>query len=408
MAKSKEFKILLLSDAVMAQNEGGICQTLYNVFSFVEPQNLLAIAPTEHLKVKQPSPPFTRSYKSYRYSWINISHNRITKPFLSFVEWLNFSICQLRRYKKLKKAISVFDPHIIVSCPNSPIGVLMHQKLLFHTKYNDRVVVYFMDDWMYQSSNRWLGGNVNDIIKIILTQSTRWMMISDELANILSKRYHTKPKSVLTVHNPVDISNAPDDKPYVKGSPFTIAYAGALWPMHYDSFYAFAKSVKSISIESDIQLIWYAPQNYWDWRKNELISLGVTYGGHIPYNEIHDTLNKADALLITSSFKEEYYSHSKGSLQTKITDYCKAKRLIISCGPKYSANHNFIRKMNCGICIETENEETITEQLQSIIDSADEYQTYVINGWDSLRNFTKEVVHNKVESFLTSAIKETV
>lgn len=408
MNKVEKFKILLLSDAVMSLNEGGICQTLYNLFSFIEPENLLAIAPIEELAVKQPTAPFTNCYKSYKYFWLKIPNNRITKYFVPVIQWLNFSICQFKSYGRLKEAIRVFDPDIIISCPNSPIGVLMHKKLLGHARYSECIIPYFMDDWMYKSNTKWLGGDVNSVISEMLCQNKLWIMISNELADIFKERYKAHPDKVLAARNPVDTSNAPADKAYIKGNPFTIAYAGALWPMHYDSFYAVAKAVQHMSAINSIQLIWYTPADYWEWRKADLIPLGVIYGGHIAYKDVHATLNKADALLITSSFKPDYYTHSKGSLQTKITDYCKAKRLIISCGPEYSANHSFIKQMNCGICIETNNSNVITEKLNTIMHNMDEQQHYVTNGWESLKEFSTEKVHQNLRSFLLSARTESI
>ncbi|MEO6520461.1 MAG: hypothetical protein ABIN91_02215 [Mucilaginibacter sp.] len=407
MEKNNGLKILLLSDAPMSLNEGGISQTLYNLFSFVEPENILAIAPKEELRTRQPTAPYNTRYKSYISSWLNLPPNRITKYLFSFVRWLNFSICQISSYRELKNDIAGFNPDVIISCPNSPIGVLMHHKLLGDIKQIP-IIPYFMDDWMYQSKTKWLGGNVQKLVCEILSQNKRWIMISNELAEIFRERYRVFPEKVLAARNPVDMSNAPIDKEYKKGDPFTIAYAGALWPMHYDSFYSVAKAVQCLAVDNSIELLWYGPQSQWDWRKKELTLLGVVYGGHLPYTQVHATLNKADALLITSSFKPEYYTHSKGSLQTKITDYCKAKRLIISCGPSYSANHNFIKQMDCGICIETNDSKVIAEQLTLIIHNIEKHQYHVANGWESLKNFSTEIVHLNLKSFLISTIEEKV
>jgi glycosyltransferase involved in cell wall biosynthesis len=396
----KELKVLLLSDAPMALNEGGISQTLYNLFCVINPKNLLAIAPVEELIERKPTAPYDQRYKSYKSVWIKIPANRITRRLLPFIQRLNFSICELLGYRRLKRDIAIFNPDVIVSCPNSPIGVLMHRKLLSGLESGKHVIPYFMDDWMYKSNMKWLNGNVHQIVNRMLNVNKRWIMISNELAGIFKERYIAQPTKVLCARNPVDVNNAPADKPYIKGDPFTFAYAGALWPMHFDSFYAFAKAVQQLNNRTNVQLIWYAPASYWEWRKGDLSPLGVIYGGHISYDKVHETLNKADALLITSSFKEEYYTHSKGSLQTKITDYCKSKKLIISCGPEYSANHNFIKEKNCGLCIETDDSELIGQKLAYIMDHMADYTICITNGWESLKQFSKEVVHHDLQAFL--------
>jgi len=393
-------RILLLTDVVLNLSEGGINQTLYNLFSFSEPENILCVTFGKDIDTIKPDAPFTNMAFTYDFEIIAPIRNRLSKYINPFVDWFNFTYNdQFRRFKKIEQQIALFKPDVIVSCPNGPMAVLMHKILFNKSKFSIPIIPYFMDDWMSQTNKKWLGGSVYDIVGEMLIKNKQWIMISDELCDILKERYNTIPEKVLCARNPVDISDAPPDAEYIKGDPFTIAYAGALWPMHFDSFYAFAKAMQSINV----QLIWYGQESQWNWRKDELIPVGVKYKGHIAYEDIHATLNKADALLITSSFTKEFYNHSKSSLQTKITDYSKSKRLIISCGPDYSANHNFIKKNNIGICIETSDISAIAEQVSPIVNNIDQYKKYVDSAFESLKEFSKEVVHRNLKSFLSKA-----
>ncbi|MFT3825790.1 MAG: hypothetical protein QM731_17855 [Chitinophagaceae bacterium] len=398
-------RILLLSDAPMALQAGGIGQTLYNIFSFVPPAHFMAIAPVEELLTYPPSEPYKDRYVSYKSRYLDVPRNRVGKFLTPFVNWINLSVAQLRMHKKIRKAIEQFAPDIIISCPNSVIGVLMHQKLLSEKEVKIPIVPYFMDDWMYNRKDKWIGANLQRSVGRMLRDNKNWMMISKELDELLRERYDLQPSSVLYIRNPVDISNAPEDTIYTKGSSFEIAYAGALWEMHYDSFYAVAKAVRLLQDSGiAVKLVLYSAENFWSWRKSELEILGVEYRGHIQYSDVHKTLHKADALLLTSSFSTTVYTHSKASLQTKITDYCKAKRLIVSCGPDYSANHKFLKQHECGVCIETNDPAGIAKELEVVISDIEKYQQLVVNGWNVLKSdFSKDIIHRRTQDFLQKA-----
>jgi glycosyltransferase involved in cell wall biosynthesis len=238
------------------------------------------------------------------------------------------------------------------------------------------------------------------LVKRILSNRS-WLMISNELCSLLRERYGLAPQRLLIVQNPVDLSNTARVAPIIRKNEYTLAYAGALWPMHFDSFKIIAESVFQLKKKININLILYSRKQFWDWRRAELEIFDVAYGGDIPYKNIHEKLAQADALVLTSSFLREFSSHTKGSVQTKITDYLKSQRLIISCGPTYSANHNFLRKNNCGICIETNDMLLVTEKLDIILQGIDEYQPLITNGWNLLeREYTFPKVHKKLKEFL--------
>lgn len=395
-------KILLLSDATMCANAGGLAQTLYNIFSFVDPRNILCITSDNAFEAFEPSARFRDSYVTYSFDVISIPRNRIGKHIKPFVEWFNYSYNNLfRRFNKTRNQIRSFNPDIVISCSNGAQGIFMHKKLLKGLNIK-KVYPYFMDDWMYKTKLKWVGGEINDWVKKILTDNSAWLMISNDLAEILEERYNIKPERVLEIHNPVDLANAPGFVPVIKKEAYTLAYAGSLWPMHFDAFYVIAKAVKQLNSSREINLIVYTSGDFWNWRKKELESLNVTYGGSIPYNEIHQKLNEADALVLSSSFSNEWYTHSKGSVQTKVTDYLKAGRLIISCGPAYSANHNFIKKYKCGICIETNNVDAAADLLNKALDNIEESQSSVLNGRELLeKEFSFSRVQNKLLHFIS-------
>jgi glycosyltransferase involved in cell wall biosynthesis len=398
-------KILLISDETMCADAGGISQTLYNLFSFSHVDEILCITSKEKFITNPPTKPFSSCYITYQFDIITIPKNRIGKFLSPFINWFNFSFNNLfRQFKSIQKQIIKFDPDVIISCPNGEMGIFMNNKLL-NGLPQKKVIPYFMDAWMCDSKLKWIGGNVQKSVSELLSHNESWLMISKSLSTILEERYKITPNALLEVHNPVDISNTSYIEPTVKADEITLAYAGALWPMHFDSLKVIAVSIGQVTVSKKIKFVVYTAKGFWDWRKSELEPLGVTYGGSIPYKDIHGKLQQANALILGSSFLKQYYSVSKGSIQTKVTDYLKAKRLIISCGPDYSANHVFLKKHNCGILIETNNIDAAAAVLNKVLENIEDYQELITNGWKLLNEeFTFPKVHNKLIDFLARSI----
>ncbi len=395
-------KILLLSEAPMNIDSGGIGQTLYNLLSFTEGKDLLCISPKKELERFPPSEPFKACYKDYVFEWIEMPPNRLTAKFYKLVRWINYSINVFRSFKTLKTTIQQFSPDVVISCPNGAIGVFMHKKLL--SSMDVPVIPYFMDDWMYTERQRWLGGNLHQQIKELLASNHRWMVIGNELADVFIERYKVQPEIILPVHNPVSLNNAPAERIPEQAGKITLAYAGALWPMHFDALLIVAKAVRKLQLNQNIELVVYTRQNFWDWRKGQLEPLGVSYGGSIPYEEIHSQLAKADGLVLVSSFSEKLYTHAKASVQTKITDYLKSRQLVISCGPDYSANHTFLRKYDCGACIESMDDSVVADGIREVTENLSSYRYMVDNGWKILQEeFSFETIHSELKEFLSDS-----
>jgi glycosyltransferase involved in cell wall biosynthesis len=397
-------KIVLLSDATMNANAGGLSQTLYNLFLFTDPKNLLCITSDKAMRSCPPTEPFSSRYISYRFETLETPSNRLAKYIRPYVDWLNYSYSgQIRSFSSIRKQIQDFNPDIAVSCSKGPMGILMHHRLLRGLNIK-KVFPYFMDDWMNQEAQHWWGGNTHQGVRKLLAENPSWLMISKELSTVLQERYGVCPERVLDVHNPVDLSNAPIVSPVQKKESYTLAYAGALWPMHIDALKVIAESVKVLKEKREVNLILYTSAYFWNWRKTELEPLGVSYGGNIPYQEIHQKLAEADALIVASSFSKEWDTYSKSSVQTKITDYLKSQRLIIACGPVYAANHHFLNRHKCGVCIETNDIAPASAQLNFILDHLPDYQDKIENGWALLKEeFTFEKVHKRLEHFLAGS-----
>ena len=313
------------------------------------------------------------------------------------------SILSLRKYNIVNKRIIQFNGDIVVVCPNSVSDIIMAGKLLKVLPHLP-VIPYYMDDWMYGRKDRWLFSSLSKLTRSLLADNRYWMIIGNELKRILIDRYSINPREALVVRNPVSLDDAPARR-RGKNDPFVIAYAGSLWEMHFDSFERFAKAVQIASRSKSVKLVLYTPEQFWRWRKDKLIPLDVQYRGNVAYNQIHFELSKADALLITSSVSPVVYTHSAGSVQTKMFDYSKSQRLIISCGPAYSANHQYLKENNAGVCIETDVETEIAGKITEVIYEYENLSYLVDNAWEVLDNRCRQdIVQANVQKFIANAV----
>ncbi len=226
-------KVLLISDSAMNINSGGFSQTLYNIFSFVQPEDLLLITSLNAYNEAHPSPPFDSRVLTYDLEIIPVQRNILGRFVNTFITQFNYSInSTLRRFKRIQKAIKKFDADIVIVAPNGAECIFMYEQLK-KAFSRQKTIPYFMDDWLCQSKLRWIGGNIHSLAKSLLANNTAWMMISESLGNILTERYSVKPLKLLTIHNPVDIQNLVLHEPTSKKKAYTIAYAGSLWQMHF-------------------------------------------------------------------------------------------------------------------------------------------------------------------------------
>jgi glycosyltransferase involved in cell wall biosynthesis len=228
-----------------------------------------------------------------------------------------------------------------------------------------------MDDILYENHQRWLSGELQSLGRNVLEKASAWLMISSQLEKELINRYQLTPKRSLIVHNPVDLSNKSFPEFSQKsGETFRVVYAGAIWTMHYDALAVIAEAIYELKCSGvDIELVLHTAPNCWDLYQENWKKWDVKYGSFIPYEQLNQALQKADLLLVVSSFLTEYTHITGSSVQTKLTDYMASGRPILACGPSYAACNQFIKTWNCGLVCETNRvdqiQETLLKQIQN-------------------------------------------
>ena len=219
-------------------------------------------------------------------------------------------------------------------------------------------------------------------------------------------RYKIKSQRSLIVHNPVDLSNkqltefSRDSK-----EPFRVIYAGSIFTMHYDAIAVVAEAIYELRCSGvDIELVLHTAQNFWDTYQEEWGKWDVKYGFLIPYEQLNQCLQKANLLLVASSFLPEHAHITRSSVQTKLTDYMASGRPVLSCGPSYAACNQFVNTWNCGLVCETNVVLEIKMMLFKIIENYSGLSSLSSHAFTVIKTeFEVNIIRKKLYGFIQQA-----
>ncbi len=395
-------RMLFISEATLSKEGKGINRTMVNLLEDYPPELLMVFSPTTSFQSEPTAPPFDRQVSSFPGYYLPLLRNRIGKFINPLINAVNLQILDLLPIDNVQD-LEKFAPEIILICPNTSWCLLMGYKL---TQYFDcPSLIYFMDDWIATDNSRWLSSSVQKIADKLLKDSAGWLMISESLQAELSSRYQLKPQRSLIVHNPVNLfgKKPPELVTNAEGT-FKVVYAGSIWSMHYDALAAIAEAIFQLRCEGKaIELVLHTDEMFWNLYKEKWQLWEVTYGSLIPYHELEKYLKRADLLLVTSSFLPELAPITRSSVQTKLTDYMVSGRPILSCGPDYSACHQFLKKWNCGLVCETNQVKEVKEFLLEHMNNLSENQVLAQRAFEVVKNnFAQNKVIGNLHKFIAS------
>ncbi|MDV2995711.1 MAG: hypothetical protein N4J56_005365 [Chroococcidiopsis sp. SAG 2025] len=401
-------RILLVTEATLSQEGKGVNRTLVNLFENYPAESLMLFCPEHELHSNPTSSPFNRQVLSFSGHRLPTVHNRLGKFLNPSIARINLQLLDWFPISNLQK-LEEFDPDIILICPVTSLCLLMGYKLTQYFQCPSSI--YFMDDWIACDNSRWLSNSVQKTATQLLKQANGWLMISEQLQNELSKRYQIKPQSSLIVHNPVDLldKHLPATVTTHEGT-FKVVYAGSIWSMHYDALAAIAEAIFQLRCDGkDIELVVHTDKCFWNPYREKWKQWEVTYGDIIPYQELNSYLQRADLLLVASSFLPEYAHMTRSSVQTKLTDYMAAGRPILACGPAYSACNQFLKKWKCGLVCETNQVSTIESFLIDTISNKSLQQEIAEVAFKVLNeNFDKKIVTEKLQSYVKQIFSQNI
>lgn len=407
--------LILISDGIPTPSGAGISQTLANLLDAYPGSITCVCADAENTEQYADRLPAAL----HRYptgSWPGWS-NRIglwLNPFFrkKNLQWM------MRQPMDTSDLPTASEATVLVS--TTVPHKLLYAWLLMRSGYT--VLPYFMDDWMAGHNRQWKYAgswySLHRIAKELLEQAPAWLMISAPLQQILTNRYHLRPKPCLIIHNPAPVlSETPAAKlPQMHNctmnatenaaghaESFLIIYAGSVWPMHADALIAVAKAVHLLQQQGNaaFELHLYVSPAHWAQHAQALSGPGVTCKGWKPYREVHQYLAQGWLLLCTASFEAAYQPFSRSSVQTKLTDYMACGRPVLFAGPADAASGLFVDAYDIGFTMATSEPADIAERLLAIARRPVPYRRKQENALREARTtFSKATVQQQLYDFL--------
>ena len=388
-------RILLVTDADLSPGSRGAGRTLVNLFSRYPADRMLAVGGGAVV-------PITMEGGQRVLAAAHGIPGRVAKALRRWVGHVDAAWVGVRPLPG-RAAIRAFSPQLVVAVPTNAVGVAIAERC----KPFAPVVTYLMDDWLAFEPGIPIAFDTQQRGRQLLRDSAAWLAISPYL--LLSMRqFAAAERPAHVVHNPVPLGGT---EPSALAAPrtgrFRIAYAGSVWPMHWDAVAAVAQSVARLrAAGADVEFVLFTDRFFWgrheaDWRR-----WGVVDGGLVPYAALGEALGGCDMLLVASSFEASQAHMSRSSIQTKVTDYMAAGRPILACGPRYAASNVFLREHECAYFAEDVPPDAIDAVVRACLASRAEGPAIARRAWDVVRReHEMGVVTSRLYAFLADVAR---
>ncbi|MBI2409300.1 MAG: hypothetical protein HYV19_13470 [Gemmatimonadetes bacterium] len=386
-------RVLLVTDADLSAGSRGAGRTLVNLFSRYPADRLLAVSGSATV-------PFTLQTGARVLGAAPRLPGRLTqalRPRVGHVDaaWV------ARRSLPEREAIGRFDPQLVLAVPGHAIGVALAERC----RGLAPLVTYLMDDWLAYEPGVPMAFDTQRRGRQLLRDSVAWLSISPYLLRS-TREFAGVDRPAHIVHNPVVVGpSAPRALEAPRTGRVRVAYAGSVWPMHWDAVTAVAQGVQRLRDSGvDIEFVLFTDRFFWGRHEADWQRWGVVDGGLIPYAALGSSLGECDLLLVASSFEPSQAHMSRSSIQTKVTDYMAAGRPILACGPADAASNRFLREYNCAYFAEDPTPGAIDAALRTCIASRAEGTALARRAWDAVRREHELVgVTDRLYAFLAAA-----
>ncbi len=388
-------RVLLVTDVDLSPGSRGAGRTLVNLFSRYPSDRLLAISSSA-------ATPLEMAAGQRVLAAAPRLPGRVTTALRQHVGHVDAAWVRLRPLRD-RAAIASFAPELVLAVPTHPVGLALAERCRAPVP----LVTYLMDDWLAFESGVPLAFDARRRGRDLLRASSAWLAISPYLATSM-RAFAGVERPAHVVHNAVPIGDA---EPTALAAPrpgrFRVAYAGSVWPMHWDAVAAVAQGVQRLRESgTDIEFVLFTDRYFWgryeaDWRR-----WGVVDGGLIPYTQLGASLGACDVLVVASSFELSQAHMSRSSIQTKVTDYMAAGRPILACGPAQAASNEFLRGHNCAFFAEDPAPAAIDAALRACVDARAAGPAMARRAWDVVRrDYALAGVTDRLYAFLAEAAR---
>lgn len=349
-----------------------------------------------------------------KYVLSNLRRTIVDKLFYPTLHWFGLfhSLSEIQFSDKFKSWVDTYKPEVLY------LQVSSREEIHFATQLHEYLsvptVIHMMDDWPSTISQQGLFHSywrkkIDKEFRQLLNRLDLYLSISDAMSQEYKKRYNIDFKPF---HNPIDVSKFHKaDKPLRDNNQtYRILYLGRIGVANKNSIHSFANVISRIKSEKYKVAfdIYSTGIEYSDSRKIDRLP-NVRIMAPVKYEKVPELLDEYDLLFLPLDFTRDGFRYAQYSIPTKASEYMMSGTPIIVFAPAATAISRFIRDNECGYCITENNEKSIGEAIEFIINNP-EYRRQISNKAVSLAEslFDVKIVRNKFQELLIKITRSDV
>jgi glycosyltransferase involved in cell wall biosynthesis len=257
--------------------------------------------------------------------------------------------------KRIKKADTISG----LICPQGAQSIYTIEALKKHVQV--KYTTWIMDDHLISYQNgKWVYPlGVEAVFAKHLQEAEHVFVISPIMQQFYQDRFGVKSTVLFGPADPPKEKNAPRHI----ASKIRIGYFGAITDWQMDAVHAVANALDKAGPELHIYSVV-------DRLPDEINVEGVFFMGRLPHNEVLNTMQKYDAILLPMSFSEKKRSMSEFNIATKMSEYLASGVPILAIGPPYAAMMKYLDEHVSAILVKSTDKITIKNALEQLNDRA--------------------------------------
>jgi hypothetical protein len=213
-------------------------------------------------------------------------------------------------------------------------------------------VAWFMDDYFTAEAD------VKALDQLLRICDTSFV-ISTAMHRDFRERFGVETE---VLNNSIDFPTSSPMADEYRSGPLRLVYAGSLNSYYADVFQFIVSVLQSAPQVASLDVYTSSPVHP-DWsRMPEVISF------HAPIRscELQRVLPGYDAVLLLSSFEDSHKRLASTSQASKIADYLSAAIPVVSVGPAYAQNVQYVEENRLGVCVKEKSSYALVSELDRL------------------------------------------
>ncbi len=303
--------------------------------------------------------------------------------------------------KAFKQKIDAFKPDVIYTM-GANIRTLRLSNY-FTKRFYIPAVLHLMDNWpktIYTTSSlsKFARYSLLTELRKLHSRSKLCLSISNEMAQIYSKRYGVNYETVGNIFDLDDRFLYEENRDGEKDDVFTLVYAGGLHLNRYKSLKMLAMVIENMKTDKKIVLHLYVPKEDKLGYKDLLNYDFAIFHSYLNKDDLINVYKNSDCLVHVESFDENIYEFIRYSISTKIPEYVGCGKPILCLAPDSIAVSKFISENKVGYV--ADNEKSLEAGLNILLNDKKAYEDFVNNAKTVSLQFKRYVVQEKLMNAL--------